>query len=190
MKTSFKLGAALMGSAVLLGAGAAAYAQAPAAAPRAAPAAQAQFRAHRHERMEARVTQVHEALNLRPNQEAAWQAMVGEIRQGVQEGRGRHMPQTFAPMTTPQRLDFMAQRMADRQARFQRASDSIKRFYAQLDPAQQKVFDATAMTGRGFGMMGMMGGGRGGMHRHGMHGGMGRHMGPPPAAPVAPPAGR
>lgn len=169
MKRHLPYGAALAGAALLaLGAGAVATAQpTPPAADAGRPAAHTQMREHMRERVEARAKQVHDALNLRPGQEAAWQAMVGEVRAGFRHDGPRGERPNAAAMTTPERLDFMAARMAEHQARFQRTAAAVKRFYAQLDPQQQKVFDAVA--GRGMGMMG----GRGGMHR-----GMGGHMGP------------
>jgi hypothetical protein len=45
-------------------------------------------------------------------------------------------------LPTPQRLDRMQARMNERQAAFARRSDAVKRFYAQLTPAQQRAFDA------------------------------------------------
>ena len=48
-------------------------------------------------------------------------------------------------MTTPQRLDEMAARMADRQARFQKVAAATKTFYAALSPEQRKVFDEMPM---------------------------------------------
>ena len=74
----------------------------------------------------------------------------------------------MAQLTTPQRLDLMDKRMAERQAHMKQRSDAVKTFYAQLTPEQQKTFDSRPMRGgRGEGRMH-----GGGMHGH-MHGGPG-----------------
>ncbi len=129
-----------------------------------------QMRARMQQRRQQRLQTFHDALGLRADQEAGWQALVaalqppaGERRPGMERGQGEQ----GAPLTTPQRLDRMAQRMAERQARFQQRSEAIKRFYATLDARQKKTFDAlvSAHLGR-FGM----GGGRGMGGRRGMMG--------------------
>jgi len=115
-------------------------------------------------------------LQLRPDQEPALKALIAamappaDMRERMQERR-----EEMAGLTTPQRLDRMQARMAEHQAAFARRADAIRRFYAQLTPAQQKSFDALPpMHGRGMGGMGKGPGGRG----HGMMGqGM---MSPPP----------
>jgi hypothetical protein len=80
-------------------------------------------------------------------------------------------------MTTPQRLDMIQARMADRTAAFNRRADATRTFYATLTPEQQKTFDTETLQ---FGMRG----------HEGMQGreGRGRHM--PPAAPQAAPQNR
>lgn len=177
---------------------AAGYAQDNAGAPAAAPGAQ-----HKHwdpaamkARMEARraehVKFLHDALTIRPDQEAAFQAFVGSMdhhgdhKGGMHHGMGHGGPggdqakdaAARDDLTTPQRIDRMEKRMAERQARFQQHADAVKAFYAALSPEQQHTFDALMkMHGRhgGHGERG----GHGGM-RHGMHPGMG---GPEGAAP-------
>jgi hypothetical protein len=107
-------------------------------------------------------------LQLRPDQEPALTTFVAAMQptpeqlqrreaERAERGQARNLP-------IPERLDRMQARMADRQAAFARRSDAIKRFYAQLTPAQQHAFDAIPLH-RG----GMRGGGRGGMG----HGGPG-----------------
>jgi protein CpxP len=46
------------------------------------------------------------------------------------------------PLTTPERLDRQAARMADMAAMFQKRAAVTKAFYAALSPSQQKAFDA------------------------------------------------
>jgi hypothetical protein len=122
---------------------------------------------HRQEREQARAAALHAVLNLRPDQEPAFQAFVAATR--PPEGRGKgmdHGDQAVAPMTTPQRLDRMAARMAERQAAFQRRADAVRRFYGALSPAQQRAFDALHAL-RGGGREGREAGHRGFGH-HGM----------------------
>ena len=115
----------------------------------------ARFEAHR----QARAQLLHDALGLRPDQDGAWQAFLADMRPPEGEaGRRPHgRDEGAAPLTTPERLDRMAQRMGERQARFQHRADVTKRFYAALDARQQKTFDALTAL------------------RRGEHGGMGGH---------------
>jgi len=97
-----------------------------------------------------------DVLQLRPDQEAALQALIAamtppESPAGAGHGAGGH----DMPMTTPQRLDHHAAMMAEHMAMFQKHATAIRTFYGQLTPAQQKAFDAL----HGHGMGGMHGGG-------------------------------
>ena len=128
------------------------------------------MKAHFEARRAARAQVLHDALGLRPDQDGAWQAFLAEMKPPEGEARRhQHMPRDgAAPLTTPERLDRMAQRMGERQARFQHHADTVKRFYAALDARQQKTFDAlTALRGGGHGGMG----GRGFGGHHGFDGG-------------------
>ena len=81
-------------------------------------------------------------------------------RDKMREHRGER-----ATLTTPERLDRMKARLADRQVQFARRADATMRFYSQLSPSQKKAFDAMRpMGGRGGK------GGKGGGHRGGGHG--------------------
>lgn len=103
-----------------------------------------------------------DALQLRGDQESALQAFLGSMKppEGARDGR-RGDREEMQSLTTPQRLERQAARMAEHQARFAQHAEATKRFYAALTPAQQKAFDALH-KGRG-GMMGRhhRGGGRG-----------------------------
>lgn len=96
------------------------------------------------------------ALQLRPDQEAALKAYVDAGQPKARADRGER--KNFAAMTTPQRLDARRAMMTERLAAFDQRAAATKRFYAQLNPSQQKAFDALQQQ-------------RGG--RHGMHGGRG-----------------
>jgi hypothetical protein len=108
-------------------------------------------------------------LQLRPDQEPALRAFIAAMQptpeqlqrreaERAQRGEARNLP-------TPERLDHMQARLAERQAAFARRSDAVKRFHAQLSPAQQKAFDALPMP---------HGGMRGPEHGGPEHGGFGR----------------
>ena len=128
------------------------------------------MKAHFEARREARAQLLHDALGLRPDQDGAWQAFLAEMRPPEGDaGRRQHMhDEGAAPLTTPERLDRMAKRMGERQARFQHHAEAVKRFYAALDARQQKAFDAiTALRGGERGRMG----GQGMDGHHGFGGG-------------------
>ncbi|HEY2660060.1 MAG TPA: Spy/CpxP family protein refolding chaperone [Caulobacteraceae bacterium] len=142
--------------------------------PAQAPGAMAEkWKEHRHERADAHARALHDILNIRPDQDAAFQAFLASMKppehgdhKGHEDGRAE-----FAHLTTPQRLDRKAAMMTEHQARFQQHVAAVKTFYAILSPEQQRAFDAlNAMHGRG--------GGRG-------FGG-GGHMGPGPQAMEGP----
>ncbi len=121
---------------------------------------------------------LHDALNIRPDQEAAFQTFIASMDRHGEHGMGDHRMHGGAAgehhdLTTPERLDRMQKRLAERDQRFEQHAAAVKTFYAALSPEQQRTFDALAkMHGRG---------GHGGHGRMGGHGGMmGRHDGPPP----------
>lgn len=135
--------------------GVAAAADAPAAPPAAA-AGQRDWRGgpetmrqRFQERRAEHARVLHDALALRPDQEAAWQAFQAAMappERGARGERGDRGARGEA-LTTPQRLDRMLARMNERQAAFQKRAAAIKKFYAVLNPTQQRTFDALAMAG-------------------------------------------
>lgn len=152
---------------------------------------EAMMRQHEARRLQA----LHDVLGIRPDQDSAFQAFAAAMRpqappEGWDHGDKDHGPGQMAGLTTPQRLDRMAQMMEAREARrrteFQRVSGAVKTLYAALTPEQRRAFDALpALLGPGFGLGGHMG-----HDGHMMAGGMGRHdggrpMGPPPSSPGA-----
>ncbi len=139
-----------------------------------APPPQAKHDGMMHEHLQAHAKAMHDILNIRPDQEAAWQAFTASMVPPPHPDMDRHGEGHEMAMTTPQRLDDMAAKMAEHQAAFQRHAEAVKRFYAVLTPQQQKAFDAMSAM-----MMHHMGPG-GPMGRHGMGMGHGGHDGPPP----------
>jgi hypothetical protein len=147
----------------------ASFAQPPAAgaAPPVSAAAHEHWAEHRRERAEAHAQALRAILNLRPDQEAAFRAFQAAMNPpGRPEDMHKHHDQDGRRrLATPERLDRMAARMAERQAEFQRRAAAIKTFYAALNPEQQRAFDA---------LPGLIGsGGR----RHGDGGGRGHFEG-------------
>ena len=125
-----------------------------------------------------RTKALHDILGIRPDQEAAFSAFAASMQPGdhgdlrKQDGTGDGRA-AMASMTTPQRLDRMAQKLDERTARmreaFHRRADAAKALYATLGPDQKRVMDALpALRGHEHG---------GGMG-HGHHG-----MGSGPAGP-------
>lgn len=118
----------------------------------------------RHRDPEAHAKHLRDVLQLRPDQEPALQAFLTAM--APPEGKGEKMREGRKAMdglTTPERLDRQAARMAEHQAAFARRAEATKRFYGALTPAQQKAFDAMH-PGRGGKMGRGMGGGMGRMH--------------------------
>ena len=115
---------------------------------------------HMQEHMAAHVKAFHDALNIRPDQESAFNAVVaamhpreGEMGAGDHAMDGDHDKMAadhaaMANMSTPERLDMMARKMDEHAARrhehMQQVIGSVKALYAELSPEQRKTFDALA----------------------------------------------
>ncbi|WGM37401.1 Spy/CpxP family protein refolding chaperone [Caulobacter sp. NIBR1757] len=84
-------------------------------------------------------------LQLRPEQEAAFQAFLAATGPEPHKMQMKHdadgKPPERKMLTTPERLDMQAKRMAEHQAAFQKRAAATRAFYGQLSPSQQKVFD-------------------------------------------------
>ncbi len=186
MKTLFTRALPATAIALAIGAGAlTAFAQnAPAPAANPATTTTTEHRAHRPDgaqrraehakRMEQRAAE-HQArlkasLQLTPAQEPAWNAFVARMQPTQRPAQPRLDREALAKLSTPERLDRLDALKAERDRAMAQRHDAIRSFYAQLNPAQQKAFDAQ----RGFGPMptGMKGHGK---HPHGhRHGGQPR----------------
>ena len=120
--------------------------------------------AQRIERMQAyrakRLAALKEKLQLTSAQEGAWSGFTAATQRPTGAAPQRPDRAEFAKLTTPQRLERMQARQAERSARFAQRADATKTFYAALTPEQQKTFDAeTLHTGqRGHGARGHHGG--------------------------------
>ncbi len=118
-------------------------------------------RFHRHD-PEKHAEHLRDVLQLTPQQEPALRAFVAASQPDVRrERRGpgdeAGKPETERqPLTTPERLDLQARRMAEHQAAFEKRAAATKAFYAQLTASQKKAFDALH-PGRGPGFGGPRG---------------------------------
>ena len=103
-------------------------------------------------------------LQLRADQEPALRAYLDAVRPPGDAAKRpeRPDPQALRQMTTPQRLDRMQARQAERSAMFAKRADATRSFYATLSPEQQKTFDAESMQRFGH----RDAGGPGGHHHH------------------------
>jgi hypothetical protein len=180
--------ASLLGSAALASSGA--FAQAPVAPSAAAPAAavaqadnaaapKAQHKrmdpAKRMERMQEhrakRLAELKEKLKLNAGQEGAWSTFTAASQPPAGARPPRMDRAEFAKLTTPQRLERMQARQAERSAMFAKRAEATKTFYAGLTPEQQKTFDAETVHF----------GGHGGHRGHQGHGGPDGQRGAAPA---------
>jgi protein CpxP len=147
---------------------------------------------------ERRTEHLRTLLQLRPEQDGALKAFVdattpkGQMGERMRERQGQRGKDQN--LTTPQRLEQARRMMTERQARFDQIATATLKFYNQLSPSQQKVFDTQQhrfggrMHGRG-GPGGRMGGQWGG-DRGGRMGGHGGPMGGPQGGPMGPPPPR
>ncbi|VTU17576.1 hypothetical protein H4CHR_00015 [Variovorax sp. PBS-H4] len=124
---------------------------APAATAQAAPADAKASRPHvdrtqRFERMQAkraqRLAELKQKLRLDASQEGAWNNFTATQQRPRSAATVRMDRAEFAKLTTPQRLERMQARQAERSARFTQRVEATRSFYATLSPEQQKTFDA------------------------------------------------
>jgi Spy/CpxP family protein refolding chaperone len=105
-----------------------------------APTKMQQRMADRHEQ---RMEKLKDQLKLTPEQEAAWTTYTAAMQPPARSERMNR--DEFKNLTTPQRIDLMQERSAEREARMKQTGEATKAFYAQLTPEQQKIFDELAM---------------------------------------------
>jgi Spy/CpxP family protein refolding chaperone len=98
-------------------------------------------------RRDAHLAALKQKLDLQPAQEAAWNQFVGAAKVGDGQRPERRalrqeLRQEIQQLKTPERLDRMQAMAQQRQAKMQARGEAVKKFYAQLTPEQQNVFDA------------------------------------------------
>lgn len=125
----------------------AAFAQQPAPTEgRHDPARMEQKRAKMEERRAQRVADLKAKLQITAAQEPAWNAWLA----AMQSHRGARLDRAqFAAMTTPERIDYMQARQAERAALAHQRGEITKSFYAVLSAQQQQVFDAETLRKKG-----------------------------------------
>lgn len=126
-------------------------------------------------RMEKRHAILHDKLKLSAEQETAWKAYIGGMQPPM---AGKHARfEEMQKLPAPDRMEKMLEFMKERQAEMTVRLVELKKFYAVLTPAQQKVFDAE-----------MMGPRHGKRHGRGPGAGPRGLMGPGGSAPAPAPA--
>ncbi len=94
-------------------------------------------------RMAEKAQKFQAALQLTDAQQAGWNSYREAMKPAP---HGKRMDrENFAKLTTPQRIDHMQQKRAERNAQADRRAQATKTFYATLTPAQQKTFDAETL---------------------------------------------
>ena len=122
------------------------------------PAKSQERHARMQERMNQRLSEVKQKLQLTPAQEAAWGSYTAALKPAQFNRPDRA---EFAKLSTPERIDRMRAARVARMAEMDRRGEATKTFYAALTPEQKKVFDAESLQ------RGPHGGD--GHHDHGRH---------------------
>lgn len=111
-----------------------------------------------HQRMpgdpEKHAKHLRDVLQLRPDQDAALKAYLEatapqKMAEAMKAGGPDEDEDDDKALTTPERLDRQAARMAKMAETFQKRASATKAFYAALSPSQQKAFDALGPRGGG-----------------------------------------
>ncbi len=89
-----------------------------------------------------RLTELHDALHLTAEQEAAWRDYQAAIAADPQSGARRRAADALLPqLTTPRRIALIEAAMSGDFADFRRQGEAVKAFYGRLTPDQQAIFD-------------------------------------------------
>ena len=139
---------------------------------------QAMQQEKRQQRMAKRQAHLKTMLSITAEQEPAWNAFVARTTPKPRVDRSGER-QAMAQLTTPERLDKMQARQAERAAAMSSRIAATRSFYSALTPDQQKRFDSQAQAQ-------LQRTGMQGKHRHGQEGHQGgrHHRNPPgPNAP-------
>lgn len=103
------------------------------------PARMERLRARMEERMARRLGALKQKLQVTPQQEPAWAAWTDALKPTRFQRPDRA---EFQRLSTPERIDRLRARRAERNAEMDKRLDATKTFYAALTLEQQKVFDA------------------------------------------------
>jgi Spy/CpxP family protein refolding chaperone len=100
----------------------------------------------RGEFMEKRQNVLHDKLALSASQQSAWDNFILMSKPGERPAKSEWSE--LSKLSTPDRLDHMLVRMKERQQEMESRAKSVKSFYAQLTPEQQKIFDESFAPAR------------------------------------------
>lgn len=95
--------------------------------------------AHKQKRLDRLKTE----LQLSAQQQDAWTQYLAALQ--TDKAATRMDRQAFAKLTTPQRVDAVNERHAQRAAQLKQRGDATKAFYAQLNAQQQQSFDKASL---------------------------------------------
>ena len=101
-------------------------------------------RPQRMERMQKRMGEFKQALQLNPAQEDAWNQYQQAMKPPTQPP-ARPDVEAFKQLSTPERIERLRALREQHAAEMDRRGEATKAFYAQLNPAQQKTFDAQSL---------------------------------------------
>ena len=89
---------------------------------------------------------LHNALRIRPDQEAAWRTFEqASMPSPQEEARQRDTYARMGSLRAPQRMDLSIQMMRSDLQEMERRGDALKAFYGTLSPDQQAIFDRETM---------------------------------------------
>ena len=91
--------------------------------------------------MEKYRARLHDKLELSSEQEAAWKTFTEKVKPPSM-ARMKAVCAELRALPTPARMDRMLSLMKERESRMVERAAAVKEFYAQLNPEQQKLFDA------------------------------------------------
>ena len=134
----------------------------PAAKPHGAHPTREQMQAKMAEMYAKRQARLHDLLKLTTQQESAWANYQAAIKPAAMNGpRPEHKP--FNKLTSPERLTLALEMTKKHEAALETRLKATTEFYAQLNPAQQTLFDEHSFGGE-------RGGFRGHRGQHSPHG--------------------
>jgi hypothetical protein len=88
-----------------------------------------------------RFTVLHDALNLRREQEQAWQYFKRATEPSLGEDEHRQAYEKMDALHAPERMDLSIQLMRSDLDRLERRAAAMKAFYAVLSSSQKEIFD-------------------------------------------------
>jgi len=110
----------------------------------------------RHRDPEARAQHLRDVLQLRSDQDGALKAYLAAVepKDWSQDGQKKALAEgPPKALTTPERLDREAERLAKATEAFKARAAATRAFYTALSPSQKKAFDALGPMGGGHGPM-------------------------------------